>query len=306
MNKNTHSVRVSDGHRIAVTVYFPSEEPKGHIHILHGMAEHSGRYEGFANFLIEHGYVVSMHDHRGHGQTSAINESPKGYFADQQGFERVVSDVHEVLDFVRADQHLPPVILFGHSMGSFIARRYTELYSDTLSKAIFCGTGAASVTHQAGHVLAKSLAKLQGKTKESPLLDKLSFGNFNRSFSNTQTDFDWLSSDSSEVAKYLADEDCGFLATNQFYVDLTGGILTLSKEEEINKIRKDLPILLISGAEDPVGGFSKGIWKVAKSYQSCGLTNVTVQLFEGKRHEILNEVNRQEVYNKIIWWLEKE
>lgn len=306
MNKNTHTVKTLDGHLISVTVYFPSEDPMGHIHILHGMAEHSNRYERFAKFLLERGYVVSMHDHRGHGQTAFLNDSPRGFFANQQGFDRVVSDVHEVLNFVRADHHLPPVILFGHSMGSFIARRYTELYSETLSKAIFCGTGAASPTHQAGHILAKCLASLQGKAKESPLLDKLSFGNFNRAFSNTQTDFDWLSSDSEEVAKYLEDEDCGFLATNQFYADLTGGIITLSKEEEINRIRKDLPILLISGADDPVGGFSKGIWKVAKSYQGCGLTNVTVQLFEGKRHEILNEVNREEVYNKIIWWLEKE
>ncbi|MBK3494306.1 alpha/beta hydrolase [Viridibacillus sp. YIM B01967] len=306
MNKVAHTIKASDGHLIAVTVYRPIGQPKGHIHILHGMAEHSARYDVFAIFLTEHDYIVSTHDHRGHGQTATLNEAPRGYYADEQGFDRAVLDVHEVLAFVRVDLHLPPTVLFGHSMGSFIARRYTELHSETLSKAIFCGTGAASVTHRAGHILAKCLAKKHGKTKESPLLDKLSFGNFNRAFPNTQTDFDWLSSDIAEVKKYIADDNCGFLATNQFYADLTGGILKLSKREEMNRIRKDLPILLISGADDPVGGFSKGIWKVAKSYQSCGLTNITVQLFVEKRHEILNEVNREEVYNSIIRWLEKE
>ncbi|WP_245890133.1 alpha/beta fold hydrolase [Rummeliibacillus pycnus] len=306
MYKEQIMVTATDQHQLVVTICEPIQSAKGHIHILHGMAEHHERYVPFAEFLTNAGYFVSMHDHRGHGKTVKLNQSIKGFFSEQTGFEKVVEDVKIVTDTVRDSRNLPPMILFGHSMGSFIARRYTELHSEQLDKAIYCGTGAVGIEHFLGAFLAKCLTNVKGKTKESHIMDKLTFGNFNRTIQNPETKFDWLCSNSVEVAKYIADEDCGFISTNQFYVDFLQGIITLSKRHEVNRIRKNLPILFISGAEDPVGGFTKGIWRAAKQMQKCGLHDVTVQLFEGMRHEVLNETNKEKVFQTILQWLEKK
>lgn len=306
MHKEEMIVPSQDHQQIAVTVFEPEKQTKGHIHILHGMAEHQERYVPFAQYLTEAGYVVSMHDHRGHGQTAKMNQTPNGFFSEKDGFDKVVEDVKTVTDIVRENLTLPPMILFGHSMGSFIARKYTQLYSNELSKVIYCGTGGVSFQHYAGATLAKFLTKTYGKTVESKIMDRLSFGNFNNGIQNPKTKFDWLSSDSKEVEKYIADEKCGFISTNQFYVDFLQGIITLSKDKEVRQIRNDLPILLVSGANDPVGDYGKGIWKVANQFSKCGLIDVTVHLFEGMRHEILNEVNREQVVQTILKWLEKK
>ncbi|MFJ8261448.1 alpha/beta fold hydrolase [Rummeliibacillus sp. NPDC094406] len=306
MNKEQMTVTSRDHHHLAVSVYEPLTPVKGHIHILHGMAEHHERYVPFAEILTNAGYLVSMHDHRGHGRTAKLNQATKGFFSEQNGFEKVVEDVKTVTNAVRQNRNLPPMILFGHSMGSFIARRYTELFSEELDKAIYCGSGAVGIEHYAGVNLAKYLAKVRGKAEESSVMDKLSFGNFNHAIQNPETKFDWLCTDAKEVEKYIADEDCGFISSNQFYVDFLQGIITLSKRHEVRRIRNDIPILLISGSDDPVGGFTKGIWRVAKQMQKCGLHDVTVQLFEGMRHEILNETNKEQVFQTIIQWLEKK
>lgn len=306
MTKTAYTIQATDGQLIAATLYEPNTAAIGHIHILHGMAEHSGRYEQFAQFLMHHGYAVSLHDQRGHGKTAALNHAPRGFFAEHDGFDKAVEDVTSVLMEIREGKDLPPVCLFGHSMGSFIARRYTELYSNSLSKTIFCGTGASNMLQPVGYLLAIILTKVKGKSVESPLLEKLSFGSYNRAIKDAKTDFDWLSTDEAEVQKYIDDPDCGFLSTNQFYADLAKGIIILSKNQEVSRIRKELPILLISGAKDPVGEFGKGVWKVAKQYQQCGLQHVMVQLLENSRHEILNEINREMVWITILKWLEKK
>lgn len=306
MHKEQLIVSSTDQHQIAVTIYEPNMAAKGHLHILHGMAEHQERYVPFAQFLTNAGYVVSMHDHRGHGQTVKLNHAKKGFFSDANGFEKVVNDVKIVTDVVRQNYNLPPMILFGHSMGSFIARRYTELYSDELGKTIYCGTGSVGIEHYMGANLAKILAKVNGKTVESKIMDKLSFGNFNRAIKKPKTKFDWLCTDAKEVDQYIADEECGFISTNQFYVDFLQGVITLSKDNEVQRIRNDLPIMLISGSDDPVGDFTKGIWKVANQFAKCGLSDVTVRFFEGMRHEVLNEPKKEQVFQTIIEWLENK
>lgn len=306
MHKDKIIVRTQDNHQIAVTVFEPEKHTKAHIHILHGMAEHQERYVPFAQCLTEVGYLVSMHDHRGHGQTAKLNQIPNGFFSDKDGFDKVVKDVKTVTDIVRENLTLPPMILFGHSMGSFVARKYTQLYSEELSKVIYSGTGGVSFQHYVGVFLAKLLAKTYGKTVESKIMDYLSFGHFNHSIQNPKTKFDWLSSDSKEVERYIADDQCGYVSTNQFYVDFLQGIITLSKDRKVRQIRNDLPILLISGADDPVGGYGKGIWKVANQFSRCGLHDITVHLFEDMRHEILNEINREQVVQTILKWLEKK
>ncbi len=306
MNKKTLNVAAKDGHCLAATIIEPSKVIKGHIHILHGMAEHQGRYLGFAEKLADTGYLVSMHDHRGHGKTAELNHEVKGFFSEKNGFEHVVEDVKTVTDEIRTQYELPKMILFGHSMGSFVARRYSELYSEELCKAIYCGTGSVGVQHYAGANLAKGLAAGKGKREESKLLNQLSFGLFNNKINQPKTAVDWLTRDEAEIKKYLADDDCGFISTNQFFVDLLGGIITLSKRAEVARIRKDLPILLISGSKDPVGGFEKGVWRVARQLSRAGLQDITVQLFAEMRHEILNEINNDFVIQTILNWLEKK
>ncbi|MEG0473594.1 MAG: alpha/beta fold hydrolase [Solibacillus sp.] len=275
------------------------------MHILHGMAEHSARYEHFAQFLCDEGYSVSMHDHRGHGATADQN-GQFGFFAEEDGFERVVRDVFEVIEALRKQLDIQSLTLFGHSMGSFIARRFIQQYSYLLDSVILSGTGAVKPLHLAGNMLAKRLVKVQGATVESPLLDKLSFGNFNKKFKNTKTSSDWLSTDEEEVQKYIQDEKCGFIATNQFFADLTDGLLMLNKVSENARIRPSLPILLVSGSEDPVGDAGKGVVQVGQQLQKAGLDHVKVYLFEGMRHEVLNERNKKYSYEMIVRWLKDE
>lgn len=283
----------------------PEQPAIGHVHLLHGMAEHIDRYDEFAKELVGNGFIVSGHDHRGHGKTNEKN-GQLGYFGEKDGFERVTEDVREVLVQVREDVGEVPLILFGHSMGSFIARRYMQKYSESLAKAIICGTTfSPGVMGDIGTVIGKMASKLKTPQTESALLNKLSFGGFNKQIKQAQTGFDWLNSDANEVKKYIDDPFCGFIPTNQFYIDLFNGLKIIHQEKEINKIRKDLPVLLISGLQDPVGKDGKDIFKVAKGLTNAGMKNITVQLVENARHEILNEVNKLQTYQFIVNWMLK-
>lgn len=305
MEKVEQFLKMSDGQELYVATYEPDMTPKGHIHILHGMAEHCGRYDAYARQLAEMGYFISMHDQRGHGQT-VDRGGQLGFFAHERGFERVVRDVFEVTQLIRKNRHLPPMILFGHSMGSFIARRYAQLFSTTVKALILCGTGAATALHAVGNRVATMLAQTKGKNVPSHLMHDLSFGSFNKSILNPSTIFDWLSRDAQEVQKFIADPKCGFIATNQFFADLTYGIQLISEKQQISRIRPDLPVLLISGSDDPVGDYGKGVFKVAEQLTAAGLENVCVYLFEGMRHGILNETNKEQVYEVIKRWLKHE
>ncbi|WP_342559245.1 alpha/beta hydrolase [Metasolibacillus sp. FSL K6-0083] len=298
MEQQQRFLTMRDGQQIFVRTFEP-EHVIGHVHILHGMGEHSGRYEEFAKMLCTEGYYVSMHDHRGHGHTA---QGTYGHFADERGFHHVVVDVLEVLLILRKTV-TAPLTLFGHSMGSFIARRFIQLYSDQITACIICGTGVTSATHLAGNQLANTLAKAQGKQIASPLMNSLSFGSFNKAFSDTTTEFDWLSRDIDEVQKYIEDEMCGFIPSHQFYADLTEGLLLIHRKDEMARTRTDLPVLFISGSDDPVGNFGKGVFKVAKRMVEVGMENVTVHLFEEMRHEILNEKNKQHVHDVVLRWL---
>lgn len=302
MDKKYYYLRMSDGQHVYVRTYKPSGEIKGYMHILHGLAEHSGRYNQFADEMGQLGYFVSMHDHRGHGYT-ADDSGEFGFFAQQDGFARVVEDAHEVIEHIQHEDALPVPILFGHSMGSFIARRYVQLHSEDVAALILSGTGAYTAMHAVGQQLATVLAAVAGKDTPSELMNDLSFSNFNKSIVQPATAFDWLSHDAKAVQAYIDDPMCGFVATHQLFADLTQGISISSKPREVACIRPDLPVLLISGDEDPVGGFGKGVYKVGRQLQEAGVDNVCVYLFEGMRHEILNEINKEYVYQIIKRWL---
>ncbi len=306
MARHEEFLTMSDGQEVFVAVYEPEcTTARGHVHILHGMAEHCGRYGAYAEALAEMGYFVSMHDHRGHGKT-VDRGGQLGFFTEHRGFERVVRDVFEVTQLVRKGRGLPPMVLFGHSMGSFIARRYAQLFSTTMKALILCGTGAATPMHAVGNKVANAMAKAQGKAIPSQFMMDMSFGSFNKSILYPSTAFDWLNRNAKAVQTYIDDPKCGFIATNQFFADLTYGMHLIGKRAEHARIRHDLPILLISGSADPVGNYGKGVFKVAEQLKEAGLENVCVHIFEGLRHEILNETNKEQVYDVIIRWLKNE
>lgn len=295
-------VEMSDGHEIYCEMVLPPS-PIGHVHVIHGMAEHIGRYEEFAFFLAAKGFAVSGHDQRGHGKTAQRNGTV-GFFAEEDGFGRVVEDAKEIIDHARAEFGDLPLIVFGHSMGSFVARRFIQLYSGSISSAVLSGSGGnPGVSGKAGLVFAAAAAKAQGQTAISETLGKMTFGSFNKPFKNEGSAYAWLSREKSEVAKYEADPMCGAASTNQFYVDLFTGLDLIHRKAEVAKIRKDLPLLLISGSADPVGGNGKGIFQAAEQYRKAGMSNVRVHLAEGGRHELLNEIDKEVHYEIIADWM---
>ncbi|WP_142826519.1 alpha/beta hydrolase [Planococcus soli] len=295
-------IRVSDGHELFYVCYEPPS-PIGHVHIIHGMAEHVGRYAEFAEYLANRGFVVSAHDQRGHGETAERN-GVQGYFADTDGFERIVEDAHTIITEVQHATGNLPLILFGHSMGSFVTRRYMQLHSEDISRVVLSGTGGDPGTAgKLGLAVAIASAKTRGKQEPSKTLGKMTFGSFNKPFEKEGSPYAWLSRDMEAVAKYEADPWCGFESTNQFYIDLFSGLAVINKPAEIAKIRKDLPVLLISGSMDPVGSNGKGVFSSAKQFVDAGMDNVKVYLVEQGRHELLNEIDRHAHFGLIGDWM---
>lgn len=298
-------LKMTDGHEIFTRIY-PNDSAIGHVHILHGLAEHSGRYDDFARFLVDKGYYVTLHDHRGHGETG-IKQGPMGYFSDKDGFERITDDVNEVVHLLREKITDQPLILIGHSMGSFVARRFVQKYPQAVSRLVLVGTGGdPGVMGLAGLQLAKVSSKGEKAKEPGTVLNKLTFGSYNKRVSHATHEFDWLSTDKEVVRAYDADPLCGFVSTNQLYKDLLNGLRTIHQPSQVRKMRKDLPVLLIAGAEDPVGDYGKGVRSVAKAFAANGLEDVKLVLIEKHRHEILNGEDRMYVYEEITRWLIKE
>ncbi len=300
------TLEMTDGIKIYAFIKKPLGKSIGHIHLLHGMAEHVGRYEESINYFLAKGYVVSGHDHRGHGKTVKMN-GIKGHLAESDGFNRVVEDSYEVINHMQIYDPSLKFILLGHSFGSFIARRFIQVYTDVVDLVILSGTGSdqAAARHM-GQMIAKRIGHIKGFEEESKLLDSLVFGSFNKKIDNPKTKFDWISENSQDVANYIKDEDCGFIPTTQFFIDLFSSLELIHKKVEVAKVRKDLPILLLSGTDDPVGNYGKAVWQVAHQFDDEKIEDVTVLLFEGGRHELLNDSSRSEIIEGAMNWIEKK
>lgn len=302
---STSSIAAADGTVLATYVWTPDGPPKAIVQIAHGMAEHAGRYQRFAQALTGAGYLVYANDHRGHGATGPLGPD-HGYFADERGFHTVVDDLHTVTETARAAHPGLPVFLFGHSMGSFLTRAYAAEYGSELSGVILCGTaGDQGVLGLAGLNIARAQARVRGRRHTSGLLDRLTFGQYNKDFKPARTKFDWLSRDPAEVDKYVADPLCGNVFTAGFYADLINGLNHIHSAETTARVSKSLPVHLIAGTMDPVGAKAKGVEQVAGQYRKAGLESVTTQYYDGARHELLNETNRDEVTADIIAFLDR-
>ncbi|WP_078410422.1 alpha/beta hydrolase [Priestia abyssalis] len=305
MNDTSFYYKSNNGIEIYARKWMPEDaKPKAFVQIAHGMGEHIGRYHDFAQALIEKGYAVYGNDHRGHGLT-AKDERDKRYFADENGFGEVVQDMYALTNLIKCKQENIPIFLFGHSMGSFLSRRYIQLYGNQLHGVILSGTGQVpSLLGEAGRMAAKMEMKLKGKRTPSPLLDRLSFGQYNRPFRPNRTDFDWLSRDEQAVDRYINDPLCGGIFSSGFFYDLLSGIKQAGMNNLIQQVPSDLPIFLVSGDEDPVGGHTKGVLKTYTGLKEAGIKDVTYKFYPKGRHEMLHEINRDEVIEDIINWLE--
>ena len=306
MTATSFTFQSIDGTEIFAMKWSPEvlQKPKAAVQLAHGYAEHIGRYDVFASKLAEAGIVVYGNDHRGHGKTNG-NVGEAICFADEAGFEKVVADMRALTEIIQSENPDIPLFLFGHSMGSMLTRRYIQLYGDDLVGAVLSGSGVFSNgLLKLGTVVAASEIKRNGRTHPSRLLDKLVFQNFNRGFKPARTDLDWLSRDGAEVDRFLADPLRGKIGSAGYFHDFFSGLLIMNNAENIQSTPKDLPMHFISGSADPVGGKAgKGIVQTCRAYQHVGLQDVSYKLYEGARHELLNETNKDEVVQDIIEWV---
>jgi alpha-beta hydrolase superfamily lysophospholipase len=305
-----------DGTTLAVYRWDPEGAPRAVVHVSHGMAEHARRYARFAKALNARGFVVYAHDHRGHGDSlvpassggshAPLGHAPLGHMGHDDTFERAVEDLHRLLRDERARHVGLPVALLAHSMGSFFAQRLVSAYPSDLDALILSGSnGPPPAIAAAGRAVARLERKRLGPTKASALLQKLSFGDFNKPFEK-RTEFDWLSRDPAEVDAYVNDPLCGFGISTQSWVDLLDALGGLTKYDALTHVAKALPIYVVSGDRDPVGGNGAGPKKLVDLYRAVGVTDVTLDLLPGARHEVLNETNRDETTAKLIVWLESK
>ncbi len=301
--------------------YFPSKDGNTEIHtmewkpqgevtavlqICHGMIEYVGRYEEFAEFLCEKGYYVVGNDHLGHGK-SVQAKSEYGFFNEKYGNVCVLGDMHTLRQRTMKKYPDVPYFMLGHSMGSSLLRQYIQMYGNGLSGVILMGTvadhGKASLLF--GKRLCRLMAAFRGWHYRSKMVDNLAIGGYNKKFKPAHTRADWITSDFERLEAYASDPLCSFRFTVNAYYNMFLGMLSTQRKEGVYMIPKSLPVLFVSGAEDPVGEFGKGVRKIYEKYRAAGIQDVTLRLYVGDRHEILNETDREQVFEDLLEWLEE-
>lgn len=283
--------------------WYPENEVKAIFQISHGMAEHGERYEDFAKHLCKKGFAVAIEDHVGHGK-SINSDNDLGYFGESMGWDTFVEDERTLTDLLKKEFAEAPIVFFGHSMGSFVAREYIRRYDndERIKAAIFCGTSGKNPASGIAITLAGMIAKSKGSKHRSEFINKIAFGSYNNKIKNVNTPFDWLSTDENQVSKYNADKYCGFLFTAAGYKDLFSILHLVSQKQWYNDMVKDLPILLTAGEDDPVGTYGKGVKQVYNNLKQAGVKDITLKLYPAMRHEILNETENRIVYEDIAAW----
>ena len=305
MQKIPKEIPSSDGvHTLRGMLYLP-EEPKAVVQIVHGMAEHIGRYDAFMTYLAENGCIVCGHDHLGHGKT-AENDDELGFFASKNGDALVCEDTLAFGKAVKEEYPDLPLILLGHSMGSFIARRTVHLHPEACDALIIMGTGGKNPLSAIGLGISSLIKATRGEKYISKLVLSVAFSTYNKRTGGEKYSFDWLTCDEKEIEKHDADKFCTFLFTVSAMRDLIRLQSLANSKAWYAEIRKDLPIFIVSGAEDPVGNYGKGVEEVYASLIAEGVTDVTRKIYPAMRHEILNEVNRQTVYEDILSFISSQ
>ena len=300
--RTTLELAAPDDHHVQAYLWEPDAEATTVVQIFHGLGEHAARYGRFADAATAAGYAVCAHDHRGHGpQAETI-----GNFAPHDGWRLLVDDARLVFEALEARFPGRPILLLGHSMGSFIAQSYTMRFGGDLRALILSGsTRPNRVLARVGGWLARFESWRLGKTGRSALLDKLGFGAFNKPFEPARTEMDWLSRDPAEVDKYVSDPLCGGPYTAGLWRDLFVGLLEVSDRKRLQRIPRELPILITGGADDPVGG-ADGMRQLIRSYEAIGHDRVSLRVYAEGRHEMLNEINRDEFTSDLLAWTARQ
>ena len=305
-NTNTFRFPSCDGtHQIFARQWLPTEgQPKAVVQIVHGVSEYIDRYAPVARYLADHGFLVVGCDHLGHGRT-ALGPEEYGFFTEQKGWHTVSGDVRRLRTLMGQKYPDLPYFLLGHSMGSFLARTYLIDWPGTLTGAILSGTGQeAPAMVTAGWHMANLVSKLSGQRAHSKLVEKLSFGAYNKQFAPTRTRADWISRDEAVVDAYIADPLCEFLPTAGMFRDMMEGLQYIANKNNLKKMDPATPVYIFSGDHDPVGGNGEGVQKVAGFFREAGTEDLTVKLYPDGRHEMMNEINRDEVFADLLAWLE--
>lgn len=302
---------MSDGTEIAVNRWLPDEKEncKAVIVLSHGMLEHSLRYDRLGCLLSEAGFVFSAHDHRGHGKTAFTAEQKGtgtfGHLAKKDGFETVYRDLCEIISGVKNDFPGKKIILLGHSFGSLIAQYYIEKNGSEIDGCILCGTsGPMNGSARAGKMLVGLVSLFHRSDYKSNFVQRTVFGKYNSRIAETINGFEWLSASKSNVDMYLNDSWCGGTASIGFFRDILNGLLKTHKKSAMAAIRKDLPVFLIAGQEDPVGGYGETVKKLSEIYRKNGMNSVELKLYPNDRHEIFNEEDGDTVASDVIAWID--
>ncbi len=290
-----------DGKVVALHAWLPSGEAKGIVVIAHGLAEHALRYDAFARALVRAGYAVYASDHRGHGAL-ARDAAELGDFG-EDGWNATLDDLAHVAETARAAHAQRPLFFFGHSMGSIFAQRFIQRHGAELAGAVLCGTFGSIDGLEAILELADAAARGDAASAPSALQPQM-FAAFNAPFEPKTTGFEWLSRDESEVRKYVADPLCGFPLTNRAMATMLHGFEEAWRVENEAAIPVALPLLIVAGAEDPAGAASGSVAALAARYRAHGVHDLTVVLYPGDRHEILNELDSERVRRDLIAWFD--
>ena len=281
----------------------PEGQPKAVVQIVHGIAEFVERYDDFANFLTGHGIAVVGEDHMGHGQ-SINGDGIQGYF--HGGWFTAIEDTMQLMRDTMEAYPGVPYILFGHSMGSFMARTILCKYpASGIHAAIICGTGwQPSFALPALIKVVEGICKKTGETNPNETLQGMVFGSYNKKVEHPRTPFDWLTRDAKIVDDYIAHPLCGFTASCGLLREMLKGIHYIQQKNNLAAMNKDLPVFFIAGGDDPVGPYGKGVQKCADTFVSVGMTDVKTKIYPLCRHEILKEINKEEVYEDVLRWIQ--
>lgn len=299
MEKRKWLRKASNGDGAIYSVMYRGKRRRAILHIVHGMSEHSGRYEDFARFLVKQGFVVVMEDHQGHGRSARY----PGHFGDENGWRYILQDLKKLTDEAVKQNPGIPVFMLGHSMGSFLARTYVTRYGEQLSGLILSGTMGRNPAVYAGLALATMQKRIKGPKSEAGMLNKIGFGSYNRGIRNPVNEYAWLSTVDEVCKDFMADELSGVEFTAAAYCDLLSGILAVNAAGWEKRV-PDIPIYLFAGGSDPVGSYGKGPAEVYARLKASG-HDTELKIYPGYRHEMLNEANKTQVYGDVLDWLER-
>ncbi|WP_213879952.1 alpha/beta hydrolase [Pseudomonas sp. dw_358] len=302
MSSDRFTLTASDGIALQVHHWLPAQTPRLIIQLTHGMADHAGRYGALGQALNEAGHGLYAHDQRGHGLTDP--QSPRGLYARADGWRKVLADVSALREEIARRHPGVPIVLLGHSMGSYVAQAWLIDHASEVAGAILSGS---NFQPPGLYRAARQVARLErwrlGATGRSALIDWLSFGSFNKAFKPNRTPFDWLSRDEQAVDAYIRDPLCGFRCTNQLWIDLLGGLITISQPEHLARVRPGLALLIIGGKCDPVSAGERLI-NLASAWRDAAKARVQTIIYPQARHEVFNELNRAQVFADMIAWLD--